>query len=35
MSDGTTRLDGDPPRLYTRRGYLDNPRGTRPRAEGL
>src|SRR6516164_4014484 len=33
-SSTTRRLDSDPPRLYTPRGYLDDPAGTRRRAKG-
>ena len=33
-SSTTRRLDTDPPRLYTPRGYLDDPHGTSTRAKG-
>jgi cobalt-precorrin 5A hydrolase/precorrin-3B C17-methyltransferase len=33
-SSTTRRLDTDPPRLYTPRGYSRDPRGTNPRAKG-
>jgi cobalt-precorrin 5A hydrolase/precorrin-3B C17-methyltransferase len=33
-SSTTRRLTTDPPRLYTPRGYLDDPRRTSPRAKG-
>ena len=33
-STSTRRLDSDPPRVYTPRGYLDDPSRTSTRAKG-